>query len=329
MKRIAILLSILSPFAVGATTVYQVDLEGASGAAGRGLLTVDTARSQVRFIVSHNVENAIEAHFAHALPGESETVVYQISSHTSPLEGVWDISPVEFNKLLEGELYLTICSEKNPLGDIRGKIADGSEAQEFEVTITNLTQGQPFSPPVVASHHPGTSLYQLGGHASAGLTALAEDGMNELIMGEAMGDEDVLMVAQGSGPIPPGGSGTVNIMVAGSRSTITVMAMLVNTNDAFFATSALQAPPPPLAFKASGPIDAVYSTKAIAYDAGTEFNNESCDYIPGPYCEGLLRDPDGAEGYIHVHNGVHDVFQLDPTIHDWRGPVAYISMKRL
>jgi hypothetical protein len=314
---------------MGFTTVHRVELGGESGATGWGLLTVDKALGQVSFIVNHNVEDATEARFAHVLPDGEETVVYQKVTQASPLEGVWDISSVEFNELLEGELYLTICSEKNPLGDIRGKVADGSEAAGFAVTVTNLTQGQPFSAPVVVSHHPRTSLYQLGGHASAGLTALAEDGENGLIMDEAMGNSDVFMVAQGDGPIPPGGSATINIMVAGSRSTVTVMGMLVNTNDAFFATSGLQAPPPPFAFKASGPVDAVYSTKAYAFDAGTEFNNEGCDYIPGPYCEGTERDTEGAEGFIYVHGGVHDIFQLDPVLHDWRGPVAYVSMQRL
>jgi len=329
VKRIAILLSILSPFALSYTTVYRVDLEGESGATGWGLLTVDTVRSEVRFIVNHDVTDATEAHFVETPEGEGETVVYQMATSASPLEGAWDISPVDFQKLTEGGLYLTICSEKNPQGELRGKVADGTEAEEFAVTITNLTYGQPFSPPVVVSHHRSASLFQLGGHASEGLTQLAEGGVNGPIMGEALANEDVFMVAQAEGFIGPGESTTVNIMVAGSKTTITVMGMLYNTNDAFFASSALQAPPPPLAFKASGPLDAVYSTSAIAFDAGTEFNNEGCAYIPGPYCEGTERDTEGAEGYISISNGVHDIFQLDPVLHDWRGPVAAISMKRL
>lgn len=329
MKRIAILLSILSPFALSYTTVYRVDLEGESGATGWGLLTVDTARSEVRFIVTHDVTDVTEAYFVEAPEGEGETVVYQMATSASPVEGAWDISPVDFEKLTAGGLYLTICSEKNPQGELRGKVADGSEAQEFAVTITNLTYGQPFSAPVVVSHRSSVNLYPLGGQASDGLTQLAEDGVNGPFMAEAMANEDVLMVAQAAGTIGPGESATVNIMVAGKRNTITVLGMLYNTNDAFFASSALQAPPPTFAFKAAGPSDAVYSTQAIAFDAGTEFNNESCEYIPGPYCEGTARDTDGAEGYISVSNGVHDIFQLDPVLHDWRGPVAAISMKRL
>jgi hypothetical protein len=319
----------LSPFALSYTTVYRVDLTGESGATGWGLLTVDTVRSEVRFIVSHDVADATEAHFVQAPAGESETVVYQLAASASPLEGAWDISPVDFEKLTAGGLYLMICSEKNPLGELKGKVADGTEAEEFAVTITNLTYGQPFSPPVVVSHHRSVSLFQLGGHASDGLTQIAEEGVNGSIMSEAMANEDVLMVAQAEGTVGPGESTTVNIMVAGNQTTITVMGKLFNTNDAFFASSALQAPPPPLAFKASGPLDAVYSASAIAYDAGTEFNNEACDYIPGPYCEGTARDTEGAEGYISISNGVHDIFQLDPVLHDWRGPVAAISMKRL
>ncbi len=36
----------------------------------------------------------------------------------------------------------------------------------------------------------------------------------------------------------------------------------------------------------------------------------------------------GAEGFIYVSNGVHGGADLVPALHDWRGPVARISVKR-
>ena len=49
-------------------------------------------------------------------------------------------------------------------------------SDEFQVTITNLTQGQIFTPILVASHKNGVKLFELGEMASDELAALAEAG---------------------------------------------------------------------------------------------------------------------------------------------------------
>ena len=67
-----------------------------------------------------------------------------------------------------------------------------------------------------------------------------------------------------------------------------------------------------------------------AYDAGTENNNEMCRFIPGPPCGNRgVRDTAGAEGYVHVHRGVHGGADLDPALFDWRNPVAKIVITKL
>ena len=75
-----------------------------------------------------------------------------------------------------------------------------------------------------------------------------------------------------------------------------------------------------------------------AYDAGSEGNNEDCGFVPGPACpdgSGNDRDTADAEGYVHVHNGVHGVFEeepppdLAPDAYDWRNPVARIVTTRI
>ena len=72
------------------------------------------------------------------------------------------------------------------------------------------------------------------------------------------------------------------------------------------------------------------SFRSPAYDAGSESNNEDCDFIPGPPCDNpLVRDTANAEGYVHVHAGIHGVGDLVPATHDWRNPVAAISMRAL
>ena len=71
---------------------------------------------------------------------------------------------------------------------------------------------------------------------------------------------------------------------------------------------------------------------ARAYDSGTEMNDELCANIPaGGSCGGTGFDPDrtAAEGYVHVHRGIHGVGpDLSPETYDWRNPVARIVITR-
>ena len=48
--------------------------------------------------------------------------------------------------------------------------------RKFEITITNLTRGQVFSPPIAVGHDRDFSLFRLGDEASPELAALAEGG---------------------------------------------------------------------------------------------------------------------------------------------------------
>jgi len=73
--------------------------------------------------------------------------------------------------------------------------------------------------------------------------------------------------------------------------------------------------------------------EAPAYDAGSERNSEDCDYIPGPPCNNSpAHDPADAEGYVHIHAGIHGIGpdpSVDPAMHDWRNPVAKITIRRI
>jgi hypothetical protein len=37
----------------------------------------------------------------------------------------------------------------------------------------------------------------------------------------------------------------------------------------------------------------------------------------------------GAEGFVHVHAGIHGIKDLVPARDDWRNPVARIEVRRL
>jgi len=193
----------------------------------------------------------------------------------------------------------------------------------YEVTVTNLTKGQVFSPPVAVSHGRDYSLFQLGQPASTALYTMAEDGMNGMIMAEALAHDDVLDAASADGPLMPGHSVTLSVDGAFGRDQVTVAGMLVTTNDAFFAVRGVQVRGP-LFKNGFGYVKQL----AWAYDAGSEYNSQECADIPGPPCGNPgVRVTDNAEGYVYIHNGVSSGGDLDPAAHDWRGPVALVSIR--
>ena len=40
-----------------------------------------------------------------------------------------------------------------------------------------------------------------------------------------------------------------------------------------------------------------------------------------------LRDTADAEGFVHVHAGIHGGGGLDPAMHDWHNPTARLEVK--
>jgi len=197
--------------------------------------------------------------------------------------------------------------------------------RKYEVTITNLTRGQVFSPPIVISHDSSFRLFTLGEAASPGLALLAEEGMPVDLIDELNPDKSDYAVF--GGMIMPGDSDSVVLEINKRRRLmkISVAAMLVTTNDAFFAARDIWF---------LGKRNLV--VKAAAYDAGSERNSEDCAYIPGPPCgNSPAPDPAPAEGYVHVHAGIHgtdlegQVSSLIPAMHDWNNPVAKITIRRI
>ncbi len=94
--------------------------------------------------------------------------------------------------------------------------------------------------------------------------------------------------------------------------------MLVSTNDAFMAVNRIKLPHK-------------FSMLTVpAYDAGVEANDESCKYILGPPCGNANSASDVAgEGFVHIHSGIHGIGDLSTAKHDWRNPVAKISIRRM
>lgn len=196
--------------------------------------------------------------------------------------------------------------------------AAGADVRHYAVTITNITRGQIMAPPAVIAHNDSYSLFNLGSPSSPELSMLAEEGNPSMLVNSAAGMSTVYRAVAGSGIIMPGASQTIEIETSGQFSEISVAAMLVSTNDGFMAVRGMAAPK-------RGAVTA----EADAYDAGTEANSESCAYIPGPPCGSHVHDSSPAEGYVHIHAGIHGIGGLTPAMHDWRGAVAQIEIKRM
>ena len=199
------------------------------------------------------------------------------------------------------------------------------DESRYRITVTNVTRTQIISPVVVASHSRRMSpLFTLGAPASKELAYVAEDAILDPLLDTLSHDfevHEVKTLTGAEGPIMPGESASLVLAAPNGFRHVSMVGMLVTTNDAFFALTGERAPRHRRSHHHSP-----------AYDAGSEANNESCAYIPGPPCGNAeARAIDGAEGFVHIHAGVHGVEDgdLTPSKHDWRNPVAKITIHRI
>ena len=209
-------------------------------------------------------------------------------------------------------------------------MANSYRQLSYEVTITNITRGQTFTPQLLVVHSPGIQLFELGQPASPELAILAEGGDTQPLAKFLKGlGPKVGAVKTIPGLLEPGESISMKIRANPYRQPVlSLAAMLIPTNDTFVALDRLYLP---------------YQGKKTrllkAYDSGTEANDQNCLNIPGPRCggEGVSVDSDSDEGYVYISNGFHDLGVADdvgneilgPAVYDWRNPVAKITVQRL
>ena len=201
--------------------------------------------------------------------------------------------------------------------------ADGhDEEMMVEVSLTNLTRGQIMSPVFVARHDSGAgTLYALGQPASEAMAKMAEDADATGLVAdwdlESNGNvAEAKVVNLDGGPIKPGETVKMNFNVDDGKSMMSFASMLVSTNDAFIGANGFD-------------LSKSRTVYLNAYDSGSEANSEDCTYIPGPPCGNHAEDGSASEGFVHVHAGIHggSGSDLDPAQHDWRDPVARLTVK--
>ncbi|MDA1312782.1 MAG: spondin domain-containing protein [Acidobacteria bacterium] len=190
------------------------------------------------------------------------------------------------------------------------------------VTVTNITKGQILSPVVVVTHRFGAPpVFTPGQPAGAELVQVAEDAVLQPLIDKltASGSYlDVKVIFGKNGPILPGETASVKISSNADHRQVSLVGMLVTTNDTFVGLSGVRRP----AFGTE-------SHYAIAYDAGSEANTELCTDIPGPPCGNPgVRVTEGAEGYVYVSPGITGSGDLEPSSHTWLNPAAYVSIQR-
>jgi hypothetical protein len=213
----------------------------------------------------------------------------------------------------------------------------------YVVTITNLTSGQPLTPPVVATHRGAYDAFDVGAPASTGVQQIAENGNGGPLLAELAASKHVSdSLETTTGPLVPAGtpgaatfddSVTFEITAAGVNR-LTFVSMLICTNDGFTGADGVRLP---------NQVGKSVTRAFGAYDAGTEVNTEDlADMVPP--CQGLIgvaddggapgtgmTDPALAEGgVIHHHPGIQGGADLVPAVHGWDTslPVSLITIER-
>jgi hypothetical protein len=207
----------------------------------------------------------------------------------------------------------------------------------YKITITNLTAGQPLTPPILATHTSRTSIFTVGEEASEGIRQIAENGNGAPLL-QALGeDTQVHDVVAGTAPLVPANnpgetgfdnSATFTITTRGRARFLSYASMLICTNDGFTGLDSVRLP---------------YHKKTVytaAYDARTEMNTEDFADIVPP-CQALIgvsSDDPGTgmsnpllaeDGIVIPHVGINGGVNLFPEVHGWSDPVTKIEIERV
>lgn len=211
----------------------------------------------------------------------------------------------------------------------------GGKARTYAVTVKNLTGGQPFTPPLAAVHGEFTYLWQAGRGAGHEIQQIAENG-NLGPMLEHLGQEPgvgQVLVVEGPTlpPLLPGEEVTFEITAEGYQHFISIVSMLICTNDGFTGVAGRPLP---------ADVGGSHTWYARGYDAGTESNTEDfADLVPP--CAPLtgVQTDDAGTGMtnwnlyehkvVRVHDGIRGDTDLGADVHGWTGPTAAVRVERI
>lgn len=173
------------------------------------------------------------------------------------------------------------------------------------VTLTNTSDTQPMTPPIVVLHNApnaanGMRLFYPGQPASPEIIAIAENGNNAPLVNvlgyltdQGLASTFAVGFADPAnpGPLLPGMSASVNLDVASADQVLSVVSMVVCTNDGFSGVNAHTLS-----------TDENETFLAPIYDAGSETNVLNLDYWVPP-CGTDANLTDDENGSITLHPG--------------------------
>jgi hypothetical protein len=223
-------------------------------------------------------------------------------------------------------------------------------ARRYRVTVTNLTSGQPFTPPAVALHRFDAEVFSVGDPANEAVKEIAENGNLDPLLAlveetGAIRGAGVFTAPNADGemvptPLVPEDDpadtglpyfGTFEIEADGSATHLSFVSMLIATNDGFVGLDTVPLP---------RRVNVSRTYFVGSYDAGTEENTEQfADMVPP--AQALIRgevaiegtgesDPDLAtDGVITPHPGVAGDADLGVDPYDWTDPAAVLHVERV
>ena len=209
-----------------------------------------------------------------------------------------------------------------------------SQAAMVDMKITNLTQAIHFTPVLVTAHTSSNHLFEVGTTASTELQAMAEGGDIAGLVTLANSIGAISSENPAGGLLAPTDYTMVSNFDTGSQTHLSLVAMLLPTNDGFVGLDSWEIPSSP----------GQYHIYLNGYDAGTEANDEIVNGGGAAGTPGIPASPsgDGETGgngvtseepnsLIHIHPG--NIGDQDPTggqsdldsrVHRWLNPVAHV-----
>lgn len=215
-------------------------------------------------------------------------------------------------------------------------LASPLSAAQLSVEVTNLTHGIHFTPLLISAHDNATHLFQGGATGTSALQLMAECGDISGLVGDLGGEDADTVANPAGGVLAPGTTTVASIDTTATGNThLSLVAMLLPTNDGFVGADSLRIPETP----------GTYVFYLNGYDAGTEANSELLDTSGcSPGMPGIPAAPGGDGGTggtgvaspdsnpsVHIHRGnlgdtdaSGGTSDLDSRIHRWLNPVARV-----